>query len=129
MNSRVVDARKRSARVAKTERSKELRWGWRKPCRARVRIVNADGASGSGHLRDVSLSGAFLETSLSLALNSTITVHVRRDESRKGDIVMNATVMRLADNGAGVEWLDVAGDMVCEQLGCAERCAAEETGA
>ena len=35
----------------------------------------------------------------------------------------------MRDNGAGVEWLDVAGDMVCEQLGCAERCAAEETGA
>ena len=42
----------------------EHRWGQRKRCRARVYLSAGAGISGTGHVRDVSSSGAFIETTL-----------------------------------------------------------------
>ena len=58
----------------------EHRWGQRRRCRARVCVSAGAGVSGSARLRDVSISGAFLETALPLPLFAQIAIAVLRDD-------------------------------------------------
>jgi hypothetical protein len=103
------------------ERWMEHRWGWRRPCRARVCVAAGGGVAGVGGLRDVSMSGAFIETALALPLFAQIAVAVlRHDGTRCGEYT--ATVVRRSVNGVGIEWTDPVAGSVCNALGCAGGC-------
>jgi hypothetical protein len=96
----------------------EHRWGRRIPCGASARLeAGRDGTLGVGRLRDVSLSGAFIETTLKLPMFASIAVSVRGTEVR-------ASVVRITEDGVGVEWCEMAPHAVCPLLGCASPCAA-----
>jgi hypothetical protein len=104
----------------------EHRWGQRIACGASVRLSAAAGNSVAGKLRDVSTSGAFIETSLRLPLFSQLVVAVVR-EDRAREIDTLASVVRVARDGVAVEWFETPGGSICTAFGCATRCAARDS--
>ena len=103
----------------------EHRWGRRVPCRARVRLSVLGGIVGTGRLRDVSMSGAFLETALQLPLFTRVTLAVPREDPTAGrEVDVIASVVRISNDGLGLEWCDTAAGSICAVLGCTTRCAA-----
>jgi len=107
----------------------EHRWGHRKPCRARVCVSAGAGVAGTARIRDVSISGAFLETSLPLPLFSQIAVAVLRGDGSAHPIEFTAAVVRTAADGVGIEWCEPVAGSICRLLGCELRCASAETSA
>jgi len=101
----------------------EHRWGQRKRCRAGV-CVSAGGVAGSARVREVSTSGAFLETALPLLVNSQVTLAILRDDGSKCSPKLTATVVRTAPDGVGIEWCDPVAGSICRSLGCAINCSA-----
>ncbi len=94
----------------------EHRWGRRIACGAPARLSAGAGITGTGQLRDVSLSGAFIETVLELPLFAQLTVSIRETE-------VQASVVRSDARGVGVEWLETAQRAICPLLGCTNPCA------
>jgi hypothetical protein len=104
----------------------EHRWGRRIPCRLYVRLTGGAGVSGAGRLRDVSMSGAFIDTALDLPQLAQVELAVVRDDPPR-EITMMASVVRVERDGIAVEWCEMSAGPVCALLGCATRCAAAAT--
>lgn len=88
----------------------EHRWGRRKAAELDVRLRGSPGAIGFGSLRDVSLSGAYVRTSLFLPLLGCVTVSVGNDE-------VPAQVVRRDGKGLGLEWEEFAPRVIGRLLG------------
>jgi hypothetical protein len=99
------------------------RFGRRIPCHAPLRIAAASGESGRGRMRDVSISGAFIETTLPLRVHSRITLEVLRVNG-SAERPRAATVVRVDARGVGIEWLETADTHICPLLGCTTLCPA-----
>ena len=84
----------------------EHRWGQRKRCRARVSVSAGAGLAGSARLRNVSISGAFLETALPLPLFAQVAIAVLRDDGSTHALEFAACVVRVESGGAGIEWCE-----------------------
>ena len=95
----------------------EHRWGRRIACGASVQLSIADGIGGAGRLRNVSTSGAFIETALELHPLTRIAIRLR-------DVEILAAVARIARDGVGVEWCETPARAICPILGCTQPCAA-----
>jgi len=106
----------------------EHRWGQRRPCCAHVCVSARAGVSGSARMRDVSLSGAFLETTLPLPLFSQIAIAVRHDDGSTYLMEFTATVVRSELGGVGIEWCEPVSGSICRHLGCNLKCAAAPAG-
>jgi hypothetical protein len=107
----------------------EHRWGQRIDCGARVHVsTGTGGGGGAGRLRNVSMSGAFLESAIALPLFARITLAVLRDDAplRHANEVVASIVRREAD-GFGIEWCETPASAICGILGCTTRCAAVTT--
>lgn len=101
----------------------EHRWGVRRPCRARV-VVSAGGdVTGTARLRDISLSGAFLETQLPLVPFSQIAVAVLNADGSRHPVELTASVVRTTPDGVGIEWCSNVSGSICDLIGCNETCA------
>lgn len=100
----------------------EHRWGERIPCRARVRL-SSETRVGNGRIRDVSASGAFIETALDLPECAPVTLFVLGNESATRIVEVCAIVVRSARDGIAVEWCDTPALSICTILGCSVRCA------
>lgn len=98
----------------------EHRFGRRFRCGTTVRLSAGDGVTGRGRLTDVSLSGAYLETSLPLPLFAT--VEVCSDAGRDAPVELVASVVRRDARGVGVEWCETPSRSICEIFGCTRRC-------
>ena len=101
----------------------EHRWGTRRPCRAQVSVSAGGSIAGTGRIRDISMSGAFLECSVQLPLWSQVAVAVLSDDGSRHRIEFTATVVRTAGDGVGIEWCETASGSICELMGCARDCA------
>jgi hypothetical protein len=101
----------------------EHRWGVRRECRTRVCISAGDELTGTGRIRDISMSGAFLETSLPLPLFAQVEVRLLRDDGLGHLVEFSATVVRRAHDGAGLEWRETAACSICQVVGCGKACA------
>jgi hypothetical protein len=99
----------------------EHRWGQRVPCRLRVRLSVGAGIGGAGRLRDVSMSGAFVETAVTLPVYAPVEVVVLHDSSDR-EIEITGWVVRADEGGAGIEWCDTQQGSICTILGCVTRC-------
>jgi hypothetical protein len=104
----------------------EHRWGCRVPCSLCVRLSAGAKVSGAGRLRDVSMSGAFIETALDLPQFAQVELAVVRDDPPR-EITMMASVVRVERDGIAVEWCEMSAGPICALLGCATRCAASAT--
>ena len=102
----------------------EHRWGQRLPCRAQVRLSAGDEIYGAGHVRNVSSSGAFIETTLEVPLNARVDLVVLGNESAIHAVDITASVVRVERNGIAVEWCETPAGSICTVLGCVTRCAA-----
>lgn len=88
----------------------EHRWGRRSPADLPVHLVLADGAVAEGRLRNVSVTGAFVETQHFPAMLSPIFVQPNVDESQTlASERLPACVVRHTANGIGLEWSDASG--------------------
>ncbi len=103
------------------DRWMEHRWGWRRPCRAQVSVAAAGGLTGAGTLRNVSMSGAYLDTALPLPLFAQIAVAVLLDDGTRC-AEYTATVVRRDAKGVGIEWAEPVAGSICCALGCAATC-------
>ena len=102
----------------------EHRWGQRAVCRKQVRLSAGAGIGGTGRLRDVSMSGAFIETASVLPPLTRIEIAVLPTTPGGREILVMASVVRSERDGVGVEWCEMSAGSVCAMLGCSTRCAA-----
>ena len=89
----------------------EHRWGERLKVELPVRIWTSYGKVGTGGILDVSVSGAFVATSLPIALFSPLYVIFPATRSEDGSTASRrfmAHVVRKAPVGLGIEWFDFA---------------------
>ena len=86
----------------------EHRWGDRTVVNLRVRI-STDSLVGDGILKDLSVSGAFVETSLPLAAMSLVQIRVLRSARRRvSPATASGFVVRKTHDGIGLEWTELA---------------------
>jgi hypothetical protein len=83
----------------------EHRWGNRVPADIEVQIFVDPASTAWARLRDISVSGGFLETALKIPTLSTLRVNApcTRTESVR---VVRAIAIRSDAAGVGVEWFD-----------------------
>jgi hypothetical protein len=87
----------------------EHRWGQRVTLEVPVRLYLDDAALGRGLMRNVSISGALIETSLEIPVFTNIVVALASIEKSGPRIhELAASVVRSLPTGLGVEWRDMA---------------------
>jgi len=101
----------------------EHRWGLRSLCKALVRLSTGTGITGTGRVRDISTSGAFIETTARLAVNAQVDLVILGNESATHTVELAATVVRVEREGIGVEWCRTPARSICAVVGCSVRCA------
>ncbi len=95
----------------------EHRWGQRVPATIKVRLRGRPGAIGSGCLRDVSISGAFVETALRLPLLTRVAIDAgSQGRASMGSRKLSGWVVRRNAIGIGVEWCEFAPQAVLTLL-------------
>jgi hypothetical protein len=89
----------------------EHRWGNRVPADVEVQIFASPASAGWGRLRDISISGGFLETRLRVAALSTLsmTIHGTGVGAVRS---VRAIAVRRDTAGVGVEWFDGDSEIV-----------------
>jgi len=87
----------------------EHRWGRRKATHQRVQILTVGGLSARGYITDISVSGAFVRTSLPARLLSTVQISLVTDSARLQALgTVAAQVVRKTPDGVGIEWYEQA---------------------
>jgi hypothetical protein len=102
----------------------EHRWGRRIPCHAALQLRAPDGSITLARLRDLSTSGAFIETTRMLAICSPVDVAILDADGVPRRQILKAMVVRRAVDGLGIEWNETPAGPVCPALGCTTTCAA-----
>jgi hypothetical protein len=82
----------------------EHRWGKREPTDVEVNFV-VYGTTGTGRVLNVSLTGAYLETSIPPRLLSVVYLQLARTASAAAERIA-ATVVRRDPWGVGLEWCE-----------------------
>jgi hypothetical protein len=82
----------------------EHRWGNREPTNVAVNFV-VYGTTGAGRVLNVSLTGAYLETSIPPRLLSVVYLQLARTASAAAECIA-ATVVRRDPWGVGLEWCE-----------------------
>ena len=95
------------------------RFGRRFECGTPIHIA-AGSQDGEARLRDVSLSGAFLETSMKLPLFAQVLL--LRTTPAHRVIEMRGSVVRRDATGYGIEWCDTPRAPICQVFGCPHPC-------
>lgn len=87
----------------------EHRWGQRVDVDLPVRLVMHDGTCVQGTVRNASISGAFIATTMRPAPLTTLIVQlVAREDVQRRTLELPACVVRTARDGIAVEWRDMA---------------------
>jgi hypothetical protein len=82
-----------------------------------VRLNIDAGTAGRGTIRNASISGALIETSLELPLHNNLVVELSVPDGKTTAIhSLGACVVRLDSSGIGIEWRDMAGSDIVELL-------------
>jgi hypothetical protein len=89
--------------------SMEHRWGQRKAVHKLVRVRTRAGVAAQGHITNMSISGAFVNTPLPVPLLSVIEVSFNgAPGKRRAVTVVEAQVVRKTAEGLGLEWCELA---------------------
>jgi hypothetical protein len=105
----------------------EHRWARSVCCEARVRLSTRSGITGSGRIRDISACGAFIQTTVVVPLEVELSVAILGNHSAPHLVDLSAVVVRLTDEGMGVEWRNAPSCPICSFVGCTARCPGAET--
>jgi hypothetical protein len=88
----------------------EHRWGRRYDTDVAVRFVALPGTIGTGRVTNISLTGAFMETSCKLRLLCVVYIEgldSNKERDKRGAAKrLAATVVRRCSAGVGLEWCD-----------------------
>jgi hypothetical protein len=91
----------------------EHRWGHRVSCDFDVKLLADPAAVGWGRIRNVSISGGYIATTLRIRPPSTLRLMRTAGGPGGSQIqVIRAIVVRRDDDGVGVEWFDGDTDAV-----------------
>jgi len=91
----------------------EHRWGYRQDVSRPVHLGTRGGLAARGTIRNVSISGAFVVSSLPVPLFSHVRVQFTAMlDGQRTAMVLEAQVVRRDDTGVGVEWCEFAPDAV-----------------
>jgi hypothetical protein len=85
----------------------EHRWGWRLRVDLNARVGDASGLTNLARLRDVSVSGAFIETAAPVPAFGAIDVQFRTHRGNDSRW-LEAHVVRTTPEGVAVEWAEFA---------------------
>jgi len=87
----------------------EHRWGSRVPTDVAVRLMLPLGAIGAGRVRNVSVTGAYIESRLCLPLLSLVQIEPVLPQGTPGGSTrrISACVVRHGRGGVGLEWCDM----------------------
>jgi hypothetical protein len=69
------------------------------------------------------MSGAYLETAVSLPPFAQLAITVLRDDGTTHQLEFSAVVVRHDENGVGIEWCDPKSGSICTALHCDIDCA------
>jgi hypothetical protein len=85
----------------------EHRWGDRIDCNVAVKLLADPASIGWGKIRNVSASGAYIETLLPVRTLSMLSLRRAsdREPGRYGNLI-RAIVVRRDENGVGIEWTE-----------------------
>lgn len=87
----------------------EHRWGQRQSTDVLVRFVNLPATIGMGRLLNISVTGAYMETTMQLRRLSLVYLEPAASISCHGRLGrIAASVVRLDETGVGLEWSDSA---------------------
>lgn len=100
------------------------RWGERRCCRAHVRFSTGTGITGAGKIRDISSSGAFIETAAELPVETQLDLFILGNESANEVVARTAMVVRVERGGIAIEWCSTPTRSICSVIGCSVLCAA-----
>jgi hypothetical protein len=85
----------------------EHRWGDRIDCNIDVKLLALPASIGWGRLRNVSASGAYIQTPLALRTLSIVSLRPVSDRESGGPgNAIRAAVVRRDESGVGIEWVD-----------------------
>lgn len=93
----------------------EHRWGYRFTTAVEVRIAGCPSWLSRGMLRDASISGGYIETGLSLPLWTSVQIEIV-SEAGAAPEKLAACVARQDERGIGLEWLDLAPEIILRLL-------------
>ena len=99
------------------------RWGERRCCRAHVRFSTGTGITGAGKIRDISSSGAFIETAAELLVEIQLDLFILGNESANEVVETTAMIVRVERCGIAVEWSSTPPRSICSAIGCSVPCA------
>jgi hypothetical protein len=106
-----------SSRNKRKAEATSIRFGARLSLAVPVRLNTDAGTAGPGTIRNASISGALIETSLELPLHTNLVVELSVPDGETTAIhALSACVVRLDPSGIGIEWRDMAGSDIVELL-------------
>jgi hypothetical protein len=88
--------------------STEIRWGERVTVDLPVRIASRGAEAVAGRLRNISISGALIETDAPFALRTALTLTLTLPPEGGVPREFEAVVVRLDHGAIGIEWRDMA---------------------
>lgn len=93
-----------------------LRWGQRIPVDIPVQVAAHASPAIHGHLKNLSLSGAFMGIDHELRLNAYIEINVQLSKTGRRCLNLMARVTRISKDGVGVGWCEFAPNALKELL-------------
>ena len=93
-----------------------LRWGLRISVDIPVQVAAPACPVIHGHLKNLSLSGAFMEADHELRLHAYVEVNIQLPETGRRAMKVMARVSRKFQDGVGVEWCEFAPSVVKDLL-------------
>jgi hypothetical protein len=84
----------------------EHRWGRRFPVNLPVRLTLSSGVVGWGRVRNLSMTGAFLQSALPLPAGRLVALEAMASDVRWPWRSLTASVIWARDGGAGIEWCE-----------------------
>jgi hypothetical protein len=85
-----------------------LRWGQRISVDIPVQVAAVDSPPIHGHLKNISLSGAFMQADRDLRLHAYIVLSIEFPDPGRSPAKVMARVMRKFKDSVGVEWCEFA---------------------
>ena len=87
----------------------EHRWGDRVPVDIAVQLIGSSRAFGKGRLKDLSISGALVETDFTAPVLANVTLMILDTQrSPRRPRAIHAYVVRQCDGTIGIGWWDLA---------------------
>jgi hypothetical protein len=95
--------------MARSWHGKESRWGDRANVNIAVQLFTTNfGLSAAGRMRNLSLSGALVNSDIDLGLHSLVEVSIHMPAPSQRSHAVKAYVSRKIEEGVGVEWCEFA---------------------